>query len=121
MQEKARSQFQEGEAQLLGDANKVFSLRWGHAELSKPLSPRDERARSMPGVCSMASTSPGTGKGLGTASVGGLGLFPCILEHSQHWHPLAAIWQGFWCLTGCWLCADVVLAIHRAGYLQLPC
>lgn len=69
----------------------------------------------------MAGTNPGTGKGLwhgwcwrvGAVSMRS-GTQPALASPGRR---LA----GVWCLTGCWLRADVVLAIHRAGYLRLPC
>lgn len=53
-----------GEAQLLGDASELFLLHWGHVELDKPLSPRDEHVMSVSGACGRAGTDPGTRRGL---------------------------------------------------------
>lgn len=52
MRSKARSQFQEGEAQPLGDANKLFLPCWHYVELREPLGPGGERqaARLAPAV-----------------------------------------------------------------------
>lgn len=80
-----------GEAQLLGDASELAWPRWGHVEPSKPLSPRDERARS---VRRGRHQPLAPGKGVGTADAGGWGLFPGVLGRGQRWHPLAAVWQG---------------------------
>lgn len=83
-------------------------------ELREPLGPGGERqaARLAPAVAREGALAQPT-------LLGG-GCFRASLSTTSPASPGCRL-AGFWCLTGCWLRADVVPAIHRAGYLQLPC